>query len=254
MRKFFSLLLVLLVLVSGVVLAVGDNDGIKISFHYESTFNDPHGQSGPLWFDRDYNKDNSSSYDLWKQVAEVKLKAQAFIPCYLSLNVHGNLGNITVESFGPGAVAQGDSWNHGWYLLFDNEYGGFVDGAWNRIGQGKNYEQAPGPNVFIQGCDDFIVEIYSNDNYKYEVASGPLVFQTQSAHATLPLIMGTALGDTSFSDYTFDDSEGNANLAEFGPFDHCKTTILTHKFRVPYNTDIRHGEYNGAVTLRAYTI
>ena len=28
--------------------------------------------------------------------------------------------------------------------------------------------------VFIQGCDIFKVEVYANDNYKYEVEAGPL--------------------------------------------------------------------------------
>ncbi len=266
MRKFLPLLLVLLVLVSGVVLANGEDltDGIQISWD-DYGYNDEIGQAdmADIWRDIDYTKQQlvlasggggtPPTWDSWKQQAEVKIQALAYIPCYLYLHVAGNLGQATVQSFGPGAVGVYDGKPpipaYQWLLVFDNEIGGFVDGDWALLGQGRNYEVVPSNDAFIQGCDSFLVTIYSNDNYSYEVESDGLEFQDDNAHHILPMDMRT--NNEAQLDFTFD---GVNKIKNFGAFNHCSTTEFSHKFRVPYDTNIRHGEYSGEVIFRAYTI
>jgi hypothetical protein len=182
--------------------------------------------------------------DVAGQEASVKLNAKAYIPCYLKLEFTGNQGKTLIESFGPNA--KGDVTPTTYEMVFDNEMGGFVDGAWNVIKTGKNAEVAPDANTYIAACDTFKVVVFSNDNFKYDVISAPL-----TGKGNLNLIMGTS--NTLTGTYS-NDTFNTAKTVNFGPYDPCTTVTKFHKFAVPYTTSTVQGAYSGNVTFKAYTI
>jgi hypothetical protein len=179
------------------------------------------------------------------QTVQVKLTAKAYIPCYLKMEFTGNTGKTVIESFGP--EAQGSVTPSNYLMIFDNEMGGFINGAWKGLGTGRNAEVAPGSDVYIAACDTFKVKIYANDDFQYDVIGAPLTNNGKK----LDLEMGTSdsLAGT-YTNTTFDDSK-TINIAIGAP---CQTIEKYHKFRVPYTTDTAHGEYSGDVTFKAYTI
>lgn len=248
MRKLSIVLLVLVVaFFSMTVLASNDDktDGVAISWQ-SATPND-------LTISRDeFTKDvNGNSQD-----AIVTLQAKAYIPCYISLKVTGNGGEAKAESFGPDAIAAAKPDN--FYLAFDNELGGFVDEDWKLIGRGKNFEQAPGTGVYIQGCDTFKVQIYANDTYAYQVLSNGLTGSEKNAvaNALLPLQMSTAdsLDIVKGALTTFDGQTATCQVSPQDGYKACTETTKYHKFRVPYTTNTVHGEYTGTITFRAYLL
>lgn len=190
--------------------------------------------------------------DLHQQSAEVTLAAEAYIPCYLKLVLAGNTGKTSAESFGPDANAVKDEGQY--YITFDNEVGGFVNENWEVVGHGRNAEIAPGTGNFIRACDLFKVELYSNDNYKYEVFSAPLTTDNAdvtAADKTLDIQMRTKV-DNGVWGATW--SFNNNNLSLIGQKHSCESMTVLHDFRVPYLKTTAHGQYSGTVTFRAYTI
>lgn len=206
-----------------------------------------------------YVHDRSGSYyadvdkaELNQQSAEVTLDAEAYIPCYLKLVLTGNLGKTSVESFGPDADAVKSEDRY--YITFDNEVGGYINENWEVVGHGRNAEIAPGTGHYIRACDIFKVELYSNDNYKYEVFSAPLTTDNAdvtAADKNLDIQMRSKVDDGSWS-ATWSFSNNNLNL--IGQKHSCESMTVLHDFRVPYLKTTAHGQYGGAVTFRAYTI
>lgn len=248
MKRFNILLLVLIMVVAGTVVFADEpnNDGVIIW-----------GATGDQYNNTEVNrKGYTPDANGEGQLTQLNVEALAYIPCYLKMEFNGNDGISILESFGPKkegtnlaqAIGSVPSLEAGRYcMIFDNEMGGFVDGNWNPLGAGRNIEVAPGPDVYIQACDIFKVQIYSNDNFKYDVISAPL---TQGAHK-LNLVIGTSTAiDGSYDAQVF-DAEKTINIGEGDP---CENLEYYHRFRVPYTMDTVHGAYSGTVTFKAYTI
>ncbi|NLY91654.1 MAG: hypothetical protein GX081_08650 [Firmicutes bacterium] len=209
------------------------------------------------WIDRDnalYDENNPER----GQSVEMTLLTRAYIPCYLEMRVTGNEGQTTIQSFGPLAKPEAEPTSY--ILAFDNEIGGFVDENWNSLGHGRNAEIYPGDfwkNVYIQGCDIFKVEVYANDDYKYEVQASPLTPYDANTEGnaldSLYLQMRYKLGlYGNFSrTHTFDRPD---EIEEIAVMDACEELTVYHQFRVPYSRNIAHGRYDGKVIFRAYTL
>ncbi len=187
------------------------------------------------------------------QVVEATLEANAYIPCYIRMDINGNEAKATAESFGPGAISKISASNQ-YYLVFDNEIGGFCDANWKPIAAGKNAEIRPDEGMYIRGCDTFKVSIYANDSFRYDVVAGPLQKVDAVANAgdsSLTLDMrtqvdgGVWLGTISFNNnFTTTIAERKA----------CQTLTALHQFRVPYKKTTAQGHYKGNITFKAYLI
>ena len=210
------------------------------------------------WIDRDnalYDENNPQR----GQSVELALQARAYIPCYLEMRVTGNQGQTTLQSFGPWADPVTEP--NDYLLAFDNEIGGFVDEYWNSLGHGRNAEInfiEDGSNVYIQGCDVFKVEVYANDDYKYEVEASPLTpydAKTESGKAldNLYLQMRYKIGNYGIYSrtHTFDRP---GEIEEIAVMDACEKLTVYHQFRVPYSRNIAHGRYDGKVIFRAFIL
>ncbi|NLW56057.1 MAG: hypothetical protein GX050_05490 [Firmicutes bacterium] len=191
------------------------------------------------------------------QSVQMELQTRAYIPCYLELIVNGNQGKTVLQSFGPRAHADAGLIS-AYRLLFDNEIGGFVNESWNSLGHGRNAEIEPAPGVYIQGCDLFKVQIYANDNYKYEVKGGPLnptsanVSSTQALDV-LPLQMRSSVDGGDFGEtVTFEKEDTLVPIIREKQA--CEESVVYHQFRVPYNRNVAHGGYSGTIILRAATL
>lgn len=265
MKKVVLLLgLTMMLLCSGVVFADGtydplkdllanysnhvNDDGKVVVFGVSDSFVNLTGLNRAGWYS-DVNGQNP-------QKAAVNITADAYIPCYIEMKVTGNQGQTTAESYGPGAeVVTGPA--GGYWLLFDNEVGGFVDEGWNSMGHGKNAEIKPAPGVYIQGCDVFKVEIYANDTYKYEVESAPLNpaanvdISSANSNDVLDLQMRTSVDNNVWGAPVVFNSNIIAPIISKQA---CDSTVALHQFRVPYNRNTAHGQYTGVVTFRAVTI
>ena len=281
MKKLFTWLMVAVFLMGMSVGAVAENgdDGVFTSsdsetgtgYWEEYGFNmnyDRTGDDGVAWFNEVDSNDpgaytnlkeldrkgqqldrNTGGTDDDQEVA-VKLNAEAYIPCYIELQLTGNQGTTKGQSFGPDTNPNSGN-AAGYLMVFDNEIGGFVDENWMSKGAGKNAEVEPGENVFIQACDIFKVDIYGNEDYRYEVKSEALTAVDNSG-AALSMDMGTSLdgGNNWSADITFDAlateviDEGEAT----------ESISALHRFRVPYTKDTVHGKYNGQVIFRAVSI
>lgn len=209
------------------------------------------------WIDRDkalYDENNPER----GQSVELTIQTRAYIPCYLEMRVTGNLGQTTLQSYGP--LAKPEAAPQSYVLSFDNEIGGFVDENWISLGHGRNAEvnfMDSRRKIYIQGCDLFKVEVYANDDYKYEVQAGPLSpynAQTEGkALDSLPLQMRYKLG--LWGNYsrtiTFDQPD---EIEEIAVMDACEELTVYHQFRIPYSREIAHGRYDGEIIFRAYTL
>lgn len=196
------------------------------------------------WFNRtDYVFDDKHADG---QSVEMTLTARAFIPCYLEMKVTGNQGQTGLKSYGPGISTNASS--SGYLLVFDNEIGGFVDEKWHMLGHNPHTEFDFEDEVFIQGCDVFKVEVYANDDYKYEVEAGPLT----SEKGSLPLHMRSGYSMQRFGGTFIFDEDGK--IFEVAQQDACEELTVYHQFRVPYSRNIAQGSYDGKVVFRAYTL
>lgn len=195
-----------------------------------------------------------SNNGTFSQKTNLDLRAQAYIPCYLFMTVKGNEGKSTMESFGPNANLT--VFESRYFLAFDNEIGGFVNEDWSNAGHGRNAELAPGTGYYIQACDQFRVELYSNDAYRYEVSSSPLKpidadVTSTASDDLLDLQMRYKVDESDWSStYSFTTSPS----LEIGNRLPCESMIVMHHFRVPYLKSTAHGHYSGTVTFKAYTI
>ncbi len=224
-----------------------NDKGINVVEWTNGSYNDTEIERSKYYMD--INDPNPGS-----QVVQVDLAAHAFIPCYIRMDVVGNGGQAAAESFGPGAVAKVNGSNN-FYLLFDNEVGGFCDKDWNVLGHGRNAQIVPGQNLFIRGCDTFKVVVYANDSYKYDVVSSPLKKVDAVGNAgdvNLALDMRSKVdGGNWGSTTTFATDNTVVNIAEKKA---CETMTAMHQFRVPYKNTTAQGHYNGTVTFKAYLI
>ena len=268
-----------LVLSFGVMAENGD-DGIFDSVQYEEEYGffgeegsyDRFEDDGVAWFndvdsnnpgqytnleglDRngyklDSNRPNATDED---QEVAVKLTVDAYIPCYLELTLTGNQGITSGKSFGPDTNPNVGTAN-GYLMVFDNEIGGFVDGDWNSKGAGRNAEVEPGDDVYIMACDIFRVDVYGNEDYRYEVEGSALSARDNSGSA-LTMQMGTSLdlGDTWGTEVDFAATEGT-NIFNIHQGGATESMSALHRFRVPYNRNTVHGHYGGTIIFRAVSI
>ncbi len=251
MKRFSILLLVLVMVVTGTVVFADYND------HVDDNGVIVWGATGEKYSNttldrKSWTPDSNGS----GQTAQLNVEALAYIPCYLKMEFNGNDGITTLESFGPKkdgtniaqAVGSIPSSQAGMYhMVFDNEIGGFVNGNWASLGHGRNAEIAPGSDVYIQACDIFKVQLFSNDDFKYDVISAPLT----NGAAKLNLEIGTSTAiDGTYDAQTFD----TAKTINIGQGAACASLQYFHRFRVPYAANVVHGSYSGNVTFKAYTI
>ncbi|MCK4259785.1 MAG: hypothetical protein KAX49_12450 [Halanaerobiales bacterium] len=196
-----------------------------------------------------------------RQDVSVNVEVKAYIPCYLWMEVTGNGGQTTIESFGPGEGGIGSASGMDTpYMYFDNEMGGFVNEDWYSIGYGRNAEIRPfdpsdstDPARYIQACDIFRVNLWSNDAYTYQVESEPLIdVDVPEGVYYLDLQMRTALNGTTWEPITHSFAEFSE--VNFGDYDPLISLEAYHQFRVPYDINTPHGKYEGTVIFRAYTI
>ena len=189
------------------------------------------------------------------QKLEINLPVFAYIPCYLEITLTGNEGKSSLQSFGPDATATRSTLSGvtgpppgylGYQLLFDNEIGGFIDADWKSLGAGKNAEIEPGSDIYIAGCDIFVVEVYGNEAFTYEVQSSPLMGM---GGATLNIDIRTSmnLGDSWPYEATFDSVD---EVAFDKDYDAGNGGTFLHNFRVPYTRNSVHGSYEGDVIFR----
>ncbi|HMA59654.1 MAG TPA: hypothetical protein VKN64_05105 [Halanaerobiales bacterium] len=189
------------------------------------------------------------------QKLEINLPVFAYIPCYLEITLTGNEGKSSLQSFGPDATATRSTLSGvtgpppgylGYQLLFDNEIGGFIDADWKSLGAGKNAEIEPGSDIYIAGCDIFVVEVYGNEAFTYEVQSSPLMGM---GGATLNMDIRTSmnLGDSWPYEATFDSVD---EVAFDKDYDAGNGGTFLHNFRVPYTRNSVHGSYEGDVIFR----
>lgn len=270
MRKFFPLVLVLLVvMVSSFAFAdslvdltnygehVGDN-GIIIVTDIDRS--QTPGKENKYVVLQELNRtsyyfdNNAGDARNVTQGAEVTIKTEAYIPCYLTMTVLGNQGKTVIESFGPGA--HGAEAPTGYILAFDNEIGGFVNEDWASLGHGKNAELAPGAEIYIQGCDLFKVDVYANDSFKYEVWGKALKSSnadTTVASKLLPLEMRSKIDAGNWGAKRIFAAEA-AEVEPIAQRAATQSLSVYHQFRVPYTTSTAHGKYTGNVVFKAYTI
>lgn len=183
-----------------------------------------------------------------KQKVEIKLDIEAYIPCFLEMKLTGNQGTTSAISYGPNAEAMGNA--SGYLMVFDNELGGYLDADWQSLGWGSNVSINPGDDVFIGACDIFVVEVISNDEYRYEVESQALQGVAGAAGNTLPMYMRTDLGAGWLAnDFIFNAPNTFARTRNAG----VKLEAV-HNFKVPFSMNTVHGQYNGDIYFRAMTI
>lgn len=199
------------------------------------------------WIDR-----NNYEYDdqnVGKQSVELSLQARAFIPCYLEMKVTGNQGQTVLKSYGPGVGTKASPNNY--LLVFDNEIGGYVNERWYTLGHGSNSEiDFDLFDLYIQGSDIFKIEVYANDNYKYQVEAGPLTTEEHDGSLLLQMRSGYQM-DRFGGTFSFDQPGKICNIAEKEP---CEKLTVYHQFRVAYTRKIAQGRYDGVVKFRAVTL
>jgi len=223
------------------------DDGIAVTGWIVGTTNDKT-IARPKEWTPDINNPKPES-----QVVQAILETNAYIPCYIRMDINGNDAQATVESFGPGAISTNGSSTER-YLVFDNEIGGFCDSNWKPIAAGKNAEVRPGNDVYIRGCDSFKVMVYANDSFKYDVVAGPLQKVDAVANAgdaNLALDMRTQLDNGPWGAVVTFASNSTVNIGEKKA---CETLTAMHQFRVPYKTTTAQGHYKGNITFKAYLI
>ena len=200
---------------------------------------------------RDYYQDRNTEGSA-KQEVKIRVPVEAYIPCYLEMRLTGNQGTTSAISYGPNAIAEGSTLpgNTGYLMTFDNEIGGYLDSDWQSLGHGSNVELDPGDDIFIGACDIFAVEVFSNDDYKYEVKSQALAGQGNAAGNTLPMYMRSDLGAGWIgTDFIFNNPNTFTRNRNAGQ----KLEAL-HNFKVPFSMSTVHGQYTGEVVFRAVTI
>mgnify|MGYP000874254614 FL=1 len=266
MRKFLSLLLLVLVMVSSLALADAVVEGSPAPDPLKGGYDDHTKDNGVLISFATGNQYvvlpfiNRSEYYLdtnnpdKAQKTTVNVRTEAYIPCYLKMTVLGNQGKTVIESFGP--LAFGEHGPVGNYMLaFDNEIGGFLNENWELVGHGQNAELAPGKGYYIHGCDIFQVDVYANDTFKYEVISAPLANinadTSGTADKALNLQMRSKIDN---GDWGTTETFAAAREILIAQRPACSTLTVQHQFRVPYLLTTAHGKYQGQVTFKAYTI
>jgi len=200
-------------------------------------------------FDRDVTNYDRNTANSAKQKVEIKLDVEAYIPCYLEMRLTGNQGTTSAISYGPNAEAVDNA--SGYLMVFDNEIGGYLDAGWQSLGHGSNVEIDPGDEVFIGACDIFAVEVFSNDDYRYEVESKALDGQGNAAGEKLPMYMRSNIGGTWLGTDTVFTVAGNTFTQNRSAG--IKLEAL-HNFKVPFSMSTVHGEYTGDIYFRAVTI
>lgn len=265
MKKFYLLALIGLFVVALSLNALADDPLAGLMEGYNSLEgSELNGIKAHSWISNNVNVEmdrtgyyfdnNIGSPEGGDQVAEISIPVQAYIPCYLELELTGNQGDAYAKSFGPNAYAEESV--GGFLMAFDNEIGGFVNEDWDSIGHGRNAEIEPAEGTYIQACDVFKVNVYSNDAYRYQVESAPLVsanadISGDNSDDTLDLQMRTSLDGAAFGGtVSFSDSAVQVITEKAA----CDETEAYHQFRVPYTRNTAHGRYNGTVTFKAYNL
>ena len=257
MKKAAIILTTLVLLVTNCILVSAEQnnqnnnnvDGVNVVGWIAGESNDT-GINRPQDWNKDINVPEPGS-----QVVEVELAAHAYIPCYIRMDVNGNTGKATAESFGPGAKAKVAASNER-MLVFDNEIGGFCNKDWNPIATGRNAEIAPGDNVYLRGCDTFKVVVYANDNYQYVVLGCPLEKVDAVKNASDPNLvveMRSKYDETNNWNQSFMFATKDATTTAVQK-NACETLTAYHQFRVPYKKTTAQGEYKGAIVFKAYLI
>ncbi len=199
------------------------------------------------------------------QEVSITVPTQAFIPCYLELQITGNQGQTGIKSFGPESVGTVSTWNSTnpdggsapYGIVFDNEIGGFIDENWECLGRGSNFNlHADGlpDNIYIGACDIMMVEADGNEAYRYEVDGGPLAHVDGNGGSDLALHMRTSFDEGGTWEQAIFENERTETFGAAGNYVAGDKMEALHYFRVPVSTEVMHGMYEGEVVFRIVSI
>lgn len=194
----------------------------------------------------DYNADDY----IGDQAVNVKINTSALIPCYLEMELIGNGGYSKGKSIGADAESNIDRTDEGHWMLFHPEFGGFMDSAWNLLGNADVVDFSTlGPNsgTYLNACDMWTANLFANVDYGFDVVASPLVgpndiellmdMRVTSPDVTLPVGEFLEIG-------TAEVFEGDA----------LEAASIFMQFRVPYNNTLEAGQYDGDITFMMYSL
>ena len=185
--------------------------------------------------------------DNWgPQDGTITVRADAYIPCYLELELIGNRGYSKIKSIGPNADGTIYHGSNSVFMLFHPEMTGVLNADWEFINMAEASFSDIGPDrgVYIHACDLFKANIYGNVGYGFSVSALPF----------------TGVGDHEFDmevRYTLDETNWSAGKSigseEVGTFGALDRETVFMQFRVPF-ADVEAGKYTSTVTFAIYTI
>ncbi len=179
------------------------------------------------------------------QRATVTVRADAYIPCYLELELIGNRGYTKVKSIGPTEDTTLYHGSNSVFMLFHPELTGTMDKDWNFLDIANAGFSTIGPDrdVYIHACDMFKANILGNVLYGFSVSADAF----------------TGVGDHEFymdMRYTLDDGatweEATIGFEEIGEFGALDEETVFMQFRVPF-ANVEAGKYTTTVTFAIYT-
>jgi hypothetical protein len=192
------------------------------------------------------------------QKANLKLPIKALIPCYLEFTFTGNGVNVTMQSFGRDSET--DATHPNSFIAFYPVVGGFIDENWETIENSTSIhaEVAPGPDVYIRGCDTFIAEVWANLAWNYGVNLVNAEGLKMGDSSPLPVELRYALGDAQPD---FDSAAGwddqitlSSTREVIAEGDATEGEKIWQQFRVPYSREFQAGHYTGEILFTAATI
>ena len=109
------------------------------------------------------------------QTGTITIPAEAYIPCYIEMQIRGNYGYTKVKSLGDGAhVDAGFGVNN--FLLFMPHLTGLMDSEWMHLpfmdGDNYNWDFSTLPaDAYIGACDMLELRTLGNTPYKVTIAA-----------------------------------------------------------------------------------
>jgi hypothetical protein len=154
-------------------------------------------------------------------------------------------------------------------MIFDPDYGGIVNEAWEFVELNAiDYATGQGAEAYINACDLWTADIWANVPYGFSVSSAgmgdfagladPLLIEMRylerlgngivSQQSDLPPF-DMEVADGNWSDNYVLDEDGE----EIGQYNAGQNSHINMQFRVPLN-GAPAGRYQGEVTFSTYTI
>ncbi len=209
--------------------------------------------SGSQYNIMSFSRGNQPSPANWgDQTATIIVGADAFIPCYLELELRGNWGYSKIKTMGPDIEENPAEVQFGNYpnvMRFHPNIGGLMDGSWAFVDwqalEGQEFSTVgPDRGLFIHACDLFQAKVYGNVAYNFIVEADPFVGNHTTDTFYLDMRVApegtTALDDPDAQYFT---EVGDALVASLAAKEHG--TYLM-QFRIPWS-DVDAGKYTSTV-------